>query len=159
MAVATRGRPPAISADAKDLVLEAIGSGMSVRKACKSVGVEVATWFLTLGREPELVERYNAARAASVDALVEDAEEAAEDARRAENGHQVAGAKVYIDHKRWMAGRIAPNRWGEKAMVHVTGQILTDETEMAKRVAFLQALNGNGPGDDAEPGEDENDLV
>lgn len=158
MVAGKRGRPPAISADAKDLVIEAIMSGMSVRKACQSVGVEVATWFLTLGREPELVERYNAARAAGVDALVEDAEEAAEDARRAENGHQVAGAKVYIDHKRWMASRIAPQRWGEKSMVHVSGQISTDETDMAKRIAFLQAINGNGPGD-AEPDDDEEESL
>lgn len=154
MAVKQRGRPPALSADEKDLILEAIESGVGTRRACADLGVETSTFYLTLNRDPDFMERYQAARAAGVDALVDDADEAAEDARRAENGHQVAGAKVYIDHKMRVASRLAPQRWGEKAQVHVTGQISTDEQDMAKRVAFLQALRGyndEGAGDDADP--------
>lgn len=155
MVMARMGRPPTLSADDKDLILEAIASGLSNAKACKSVGAEPSTFYLTLGREPEFMERYQAAKAGAVDAFVDEAEEAAHEARRAENGHQVAGAKVFADFKKWQAARLAPQRWGEKASIHVTGQISDDPQEMAKRVAFLQALQGGqddeGPEDTLEP--------
>lgn len=153
------GRPPTLSADDKDLLLEYIAGGMSNSKACRMMHIEPSTFYLTLGREPDFMERYQAAKAGAVDAIVDAADDAAENTLAAENGTQVAAAKVFIDHKWKMASRLAPQRWGEKASVHVTGQVAMDETEMAKRVAFLQALNGNGPGSDAEPDDDEESLV
>lgn len=150
MAVKKWGRPPALTADDKDLVLEAIAAGLPVRRACNEVGIETSTFYLALGREPEFMERYEAAKAAAVDAIVHDADDAAEKAMAAENGTQVAGAKVYIDHKWRMASRIAPQKWGEKASVHITGQIAADDQEMAKRAAFLEALEALQGGKDEE---------
>lgn len=148
------GRPPSMSADDKDLVLEAIESGMPVRKACRSLGIDVSTFYLTMSREPEFSERYEAAKAAAVDALVHEGEEAAERALTAESGAQVAGIKVYADYKWRMASRIAPQKWGEKASVHVTGALAVDDQEMAKRVAFLEALEALQGGQDDEGPED-----
>lgn len=144
---------PVMTPDTKDLILEGIASGHSTRRACQDLGVEPATFYLALGRDPEFAERYDAAKRASVDALVDDADDAAEAARRAQNGNEVAGAKVYIDHKKWMAARIAPQRWGEKAQVNVTGTIVTDDQELAKRLAFLEALRDKEKGaeDDFDP--------
>jgi len=159
MAVNQRGRPPALSADDKDLILEAIASGLSNAKACKSVGVEPSTFYLTLNREPELLERYYAAKASGADAIVDEAQEAASDARKSQNGTEVAGAKLFVDTQKWVAARLAPNRWGDKATVQLTATLDSSDQEMAKRIAFLEALNGNGPGDDAEPDDDGGDLV
>lgn len=149
------GRPRAMSADDKDLLLEAIAGGLPVRKACQSLHLDTSTFYLELGRSQDFSERYEAAKAAAVDALVHDGEDAAERALTAESGAQVAGIKVYADYKWRMASRIAPQKWGEKSSVHITGQISDDPQEMAKRVAFLEALqdgqNDEGPGSDAEP--------
>ena len=150
---------PVMTPDVKDLLLEAIAIGLTTRRACQTLGVETQTFYLALGRDAEYRERYEAAKAACVDALVDDGEEAAEKALTADNGAQVAGIKVFSDYKKWMASRLAPQRWGEKASVHVTGQVIMDETEMAKRVAFLEMLNAKGPGSDAEPDDDEEPLV
>lgn len=153
--MARMGRPPTLSADDKDLLLEYIAGGMSNSKACRMLHIEPSTFYLTLGREPEFMERYQAAKAGAVDAFVDEAEEAAERAQTAETGAQVAGIKVFTDFKKWQAARLAPQRWGEKSSVHVTGQISDDPQEMAKRVAFLQALQGGqddeGPEDTLEP--------
>ena len=154
MADAKRGRPPALSASDKDLLLEYIAGGMSNNKACHEMRIEPATFYLTLNRDPDFLERYQAAKASAAEALVDDGEAAAERAEFAESGAKVAGLKVRADYKFRMASRLAPNRWGEKASVHVTGTVSTDETEMAKRVAFLEALNGKGPGN-AEPDADD----
>lgn len=153
--MARMGRPPTLSADDKDLLLEYIAGGMSNSKACRMLHIEPSTFYLTLGREPEFMERYQAAKAGAVDAVVDEAEEAAEKAMTAETGAQVAGIKVFTDFKKWQASRLAPQRWGEKASVHVTGAIAGDDQEMAKRIAFLQALQGGqdeeGPEDTPEP--------
>lgn len=155
MASAKIGRPTVFTPDTKDLILEYIEAGHSNHEACRMVGTQFQNFYLTLSRDPEFRERYERAKAAGVDALVDEGERATAQALTAENGAQVAGIKVYADYKKWMASRIAPQRWGEKSSVHVTGQISDDPQEMAKRVAFLQALQGGqddeGPEDTLEP--------
>lgn len=155
MAEAKRGRPTVFTPDAKDLILEYIEAGYSNTAACQMVGVDVSNLYLTQSRDPEFRERYDAAKLAAVDALVDEAQEAAREARRSQNGTEVAGAKLFVDTQKWAAARLAPNRWGDKSLVHVTGQISDDPQEMAKRVAFLEALQGGqdeeGPEDPLEP--------
>ena len=112
------------------------------------LGVQPSGLYLTLSRDPEFRERYERAKSAAVDALVDEGERATTQALTAESGAQVAGIKVYADYKFKMASRIAPQRWGEKSSVHVTGQISDDPAEMAKRVAFLEALGGSQEPDD-----------
>jgi len=147
MAEAKVGRPTVFTPDVKDLILEYIESGMSNQEACQMLGHPHQNFYLTLSRDPEFRERYEQAKAAAVEALVDEGERATAQALSAESGAQVAGIKVFADYKFRMASRIAPQRWGEKAQVHITGQIQADDQEMAKRVAFLEALQG---GDDEE---------
>lgn len=155
MAAAKLGRPTVFTPDTKDLILEYIEAGMSNHEACRMVGTQFQNFYLTLSRDPDFRERYERAKAASVDALVDEGERATAQALTAETGAQVAGIKVFADYKFRMASRLAPQRWGEKSNVHVTGQISDDPVEMAKRVAFLEALQGGqndeGPEDSLEP--------
>ena len=159
MAAAKIGRPTVMTPDTKDLLLEAIEGGTPVRKACRSVGVEPESFYQAMTRDPEFAERYEAAKAAAVDALIHEGEDVLERHLTAENGTQVAASKNLADYKFRMASRIAPQKWGDKSTVQLTTQLDSSDQEMAKRIAFLEALNGNGPGDDAEPDDDGGDLV
>lgn len=151
MAEAKVGRPTVFTPDTKDLILEYIEAGRSNHEACRMVGVDASNLYLTISRDAEFRDRYERAKAGAVDALVAEGELAAERAPTAETGAQVAGLKVLADYKFKMASRLAPQRWGEKSSVHVTGAISDDPQEMAKRVAFLEALGGS-QGDDNEEG-------
>lgn len=154
------GRPTVFTPDCKDLILEYIEAGYSNEDACSMVGLPHQNFYLTISRDQSFRERYEAAKAVAVEAVVDAADREASKVLAAENGTQVAAAKVFIDHKWKMASRLAPNRWGEKASITVNSQVSDDPQELAKRLAFLQALNGNGPGDDAEPaGDEEESLV
>jgi len=159
MAEAKVGRPTAFTPDTKDLLLEYIASGYPVRKACGMLNIDAPGFYLALSKDPEFNERYEAAKAAAVDALVHDGEEAVERGELAEVGHKVQALKNLADYKFRMASRIAPQKWGDKSTVQLTTQLDSSDQEMAKRIAFLEALNGNGPGDDAEPDDDGGDLV
>jgi hypothetical protein len=153
------GRPTVFTPDTKDLLLEYIAAGYPVRRACGMLGVDPQGFYFSLGRDPEFNERYEAAKATAVDALVHEGEAVLENALTAENGAQVASSKNLADYKWRMASRIAPQKWGDKATVNVTGSITMDDTELAKRAAFLAALNGEGPGGEAEPSDDGSDLA
>jgi hypothetical protein len=153
MAEAKVGRPTVFTPDTKDLLLEYIEAGMGNDEACRMLGVGPQNFYLTLSRDPDFRERYEAAKAASVEKHIDDADAAAHEARGAV-AQSVPGLKLFVDHKWRLASRLAPQRWGEKATVNVTGAIVMDDTELAKRAAFLIALNGEGPGD-AEPSEDD----
>ena len=159
MAEAKRGRPTVFTPETKDLLLEYIAAGYSNTRACEMLGVEVSNLYVTKSRDPDFQEGYDAAKAAAVDALVDEAQEAARDARRAKDGTEVAGTKLFVDTQKWIAARLAPQRWGDKSTMTLTTQLDSSDQEMAKRIAFLEALNGNGPGDDAEPDDDGGDLV
>ncbi len=143
MADAKIGRPTVFTPDTKDLILEYIEAGHSNHEACLMVGHPHQNFYLTLNRDPEFRERYERAKAAAVDALVDAGEQATAKALTAETGAQVAGIKVFADYKFKMASRLAPQRWGEKSQVNVTTQIGDDPSEMAKRIAFLEALGGS----------------
>lgn len=157
MAEAKRGRPTVFTPDTKDLILEYIEAGRSNDDACRMVGVDPSNLYLTISRDAEFRERYERAKAGAVDALVAEGERAAERAPTAENGAQVAGLKVLADYKFRMASRLAPQRWGEKSVMHVTGTVSEDPQELAKRLAFLQRIE-KGPAD-AEPDEDDGEPL
>jgi hypothetical protein len=159
MAEAKIGRPTVMTPDTKDLLLEYIAAGYPVRKACRMMGIDPPGFYLALSKDAEFNDRYEAAKAAAVDALVHDGEEAVERGELAEVGHKVQALKNLADYKFRMASRIAPQKWGDKSTVQLTTQLESSDQEMAKRIAFLEALNGNGPGDDAEPDDDGGDLV
>ena len=145
------GRPPAMSPDVQEELLELIEAGKSNREACKQVGISHDTLYATLARVPEFSDRYRVAKQASVDALVDRAQEVNELALGAETGAAVAAHKHLADALRWEAARRAPQRWGEKASVELSGRVdVNDPAELAKRLAFIEAMTGGGSGDEEE---------
>jgi hypothetical protein len=150
------GRPTVMTPDVKDLILEYLEAGYSNPEACAMMHIDPSVLYMTCSRDPEFNERYEAAKRASVDARIHKADILAEQATMAESGAKVAGLKVAIDHEWRKASRIAPQKWGEKATVTVNSQVSDDPQELAKRLAFLQALQG---GDEPAGDDDEESLV
>jgi len=138
-----KGRPVEFGLAEKEHLLDLIANGAGNDKACREVGICRATLYRTLSRDPAFSEAYDAAKRGAVDAIVDHCEELAERALHAQTGAEVAGIALAIKFGMWRAGRIAPRRWGDRADVHITTTVSMDETEMAKRVAFLEALRGS----------------
>lgn len=141
-------------------LLDLIGSGVPNIEACGRVGIDPATLYYTIRRSPEFYHSYDLAKKASVDALVDRARAEAQAAKRAENGAQVQGHKLAWDHEWREAQRLAPQRWGEKAQVELTGNVSTnDPLDIAKRLAFIEALGqasiAGGQVDDADELDDQ----
>jgi hypothetical protein len=70
-------------------------------------------------------------------------------ALKVESGAQAAGIKIALDHAWRKASRIAPQRWGERPVVAVVVNEISGNQEVAKRLAFLQALEACQEGESA----------
>jgi hypothetical protein len=137
----TRGRPPSMSPEMIEKALELIEQGKVNLEVSQALGISHETFYATLARDRDFSERYAVVKRQSTEVLVDQARQVNRDALTAENGHQVAAHKHLADALRWEAARRAPTKWGEKAVVEITGQIdLTDRDELAKRLAFLEAM-------------------
>ena len=157
------GRPTVMSREKQDELLELIGAGTPNRAACAEVGIDPRTLYYTAQRDPEFFQRYDAAKKMAVDALVDNAREEAQAAKRATNGAQVQAHKLAWDHEWREAQRLAPQRWGEKAQVELTGRIESgDPAEISKRLAFIEMMSaGTASGDvtDATAEDDDTGMV
>ena len=150
-----------MSKDVQDRLIELIGSGVPNTDACVDVGIDQKTLYNTLQRDPEFFQRYDLAKKATVDALVDRARTVARGAMAATNGAQVQAAKLMWDHEWREAQRLAPQRWGEKAQVELTGRIESgDPAEISKRLAFIEMLGAAQLGGDVTDatGDDDTDV-
>jgi hypothetical protein len=156
------GRPTVLPRDKQDELLELIACGTPNRAACAEIGIDPRTLYYMAQRDPEFFQRYDAAKKMAVDALVDNARDEAQAAKRATNGAQVQGHKLAWDHEWREAQRLAPQRWGEKAQVELTGRIeSSDPAEISKRLAFIEMLGAaqlGGDVTDATAEDDDTDM-
>lgn len=109
---------PEFSQDLFDKLCERIAEGQSLRKACKSSDMPgTSSVFRWLADDEKLREQYARARDAQADNLFEDCLDIADDA----SPEEVAKARLRIDTRKWMAGKLRPKRYGDK--LELDGQV------------------------------------
>jgi hypothetical protein len=103
--------------------------------------------FKWLKERPELVEQYTRAREAQADRIFDEILEIADDAsndfmarksggeegaEEAVNHENIQRSRLRIDARKWMAGKLAPKKYGEKIEANVSGslQITTVERKI-----------------------------
>jgi hypothetical protein len=126
-----------------DAVLEKISEGKALRAACRELGLHASSTSAVLKSEA-VGARYAHARADRVEVM---AEEVLTVSRAAALGAEVngkkvdaAGARVYIDTVKWLAGRMDPKGEPPKN-VYVQYEDITPEQRRAK-IAQYQARIG-----------------
>lgn len=134
------GRPIEFGPRQRKRLLALLTGGMGNDTACRKVGICRATLYRTAQLDPAFADAYEAAKRFASDALVEEADALAHQALHATSGVEVAALSLKIKFLWWKAERIAPQRWGRKAKVHAAPRPTGDETDLAKRLAFLEAL-------------------
>lgn len=103
-----------------DSVCEAIADGRSVKSICKGEGFpNEATIYRWLDTDEDFRKRYARAKEVQADALFEECLEIADQYEKAlehaEGGiDHIQRAKLRIDTRKWMAGKLRPKKYGEK---------------------------------------------
>lgn len=120
-----------------DRICERIADGESLRAICADDDMpSKANVFRWLSARPEAADQYARAREAQADSLFDDMLQIADDARNdwmerngedavgyALNGEHIQRARLRIDARKWMAGKLRPKVYGDKLDVNATGSL------------------------------------
>lgn len=118
---------PEFSPDLFDKVCERLANGESLRKICRDDDMpstaSVCKW-LANDDGGKLVEQYTRAREMQADALFDDCLDIADQYEGAEEEvDHIQRAKLRIDTRKWMAGKLRPKKYGEKLDVDHGGSL------------------------------------
>lgn len=132
------GRPTDYSDEIAAAICERIADGESLRSICDDEAMPARTTvFNWLGRYPEFVNQYAIARGEQADALFDEILDIADDGRNdwiekrdadgnnigwRENGEALRRSQLRVDTRKWMAGKLAPKKYGDKSALELTGK-------------------------------------
>lgn len=117
-----------------DTICDRIASGESLRSVCKDENMPAqVTVFKWLANNDTLAKQYARAREAQADAIFDEALDIADDSRNdwmtrndpenpgwIANGENIQRARLRIDTRKWMAGKLRPKTYGDKLEVDNT---------------------------------------
>lgn len=91
-------------------VFELVANGMTKKRLLETLGISRSAWDRWVQKSAERAERYSRAREAGADSLADDTLAIADEA----SPEQAQIAKLRIEARRWLAGKINPAAYGEK---------------------------------------------
>ncbi len=117
-----------------DTICDRIATGESLRSVCKDDDMpNQTTVFKWLANSDVLSKQYARAREAQADAIFDEALDIADDSRNdwmerndpenpgwIANGEHIQRARLRIDTRKWMAGKLRPKTYGDKIEVDNT---------------------------------------
>lgn len=121
-----------------EIICGRLAEGESIRTICKDPDLPShPTIFKWLDKHPEFAARYARARTLQADKLFDEIEAIADsqegdviivDGKEMVNYDAIARAKLRIDTRKWMAGKLRPSKYGEKLEVEHAGKIMLTPT-------------------------------
>jgi len=130
------GRPTSYNDKIAEKICSLIAEGNSLRSICKRNEMpDKATVMRWLGVHREFSDQYARAREAQADKLFEECLEIADDTsgdyikKKNDDGstfwavdhEHIQRSKLRIDTRKWMAGKLAPKKYGEKVAQEIIG--------------------------------------
>jgi terminase small subunit-like protein len=131
------GRPSLFTTELGDEICNRIVDGKSLRAICDEADMpDKATIFrwLSAEQQKDFCKQYVRAREAQADSLVDDILSIADDARNdwmkrngdnatgyQENGEVLRRSALRIDARKWLAGKMAPKKYGDKQQIEHAG--------------------------------------
>ena len=111
MAKGSRGRPSKYSLEIATTICQHIALGKSLRSICQQDEMPpISTVMDWLIKHKDFSEQYACAREAQADALFDDCIDIADTA----TPEEVQQARLRIDTRKWMAGKLKPKKYSDK---------------------------------------------
>lgn len=148
-----------------DQICERLADGESLRTICTDEAMPArSTVFKWLGEQAAFSDQYARARSAQADAIFDDILEIADNGsndwmerRNAdgenigwrENGEALRRSQLRVDARKWMAGKLAPKKYGEKTQLTGAdgeGPVQVEDAggyDLARRIALALSAQNN----------------
>ena len=120
------GRPSKFSDKVAEQLCSGLTDGKSLRSLCLQDDMpDQTTVFRWLADEryADFRKQYAGAREIQADAIFDECLDIADDGTDQHDGDHIARSRLRIDTRKWMAGKLAPKKYGEKLDIDVTGNI------------------------------------
>lgn len=119
------GRPSSYSDEIADRICESLVDGKSLRSICLAEDMPgISTVFRWLASNESFREQYERARDAQADTLADEIIDIADDGSNdfmgedeKYNGDAVARSKLRVDARKWVAAKLKPKKYGDKALI------------------------------------------
>jgi hypothetical protein len=126
------GRPTTFTKELADILCERIADGESLRAICREESMpNKATVFRWLALDKSFSDQYAKARETQADSLFDEILTIADDSRsdtylddhgNMKTDQEVIGrARLRVDARKWMAGKLRPKVYGEKSTTELVG--------------------------------------
>jgi hypothetical protein len=126
-----RGRPTIFSPELADRICERLADGESLRRICLDEDMPgKSTVMRWLAKFPEFRDQYARAREVQADTLFDECLEIADDSSgdfttketdsgpvQIVNHEHIARSKLRVDTRKWMAGKLAPKKYGDRQQI------------------------------------------
>jgi len=123
-----RGRPSTFSDKLADIICDRLAEGESLRSICAEKDFPSTTTVKRwLRGKPNFCAQYALAREDQADAIFDEIVDIADKAGRSED-LTVDMARVRIDARKWVAGKLAPKKYGDKTTVESTSTVKVEHT-------------------------------
>lgn len=129
------------SQEIANLICERIADGESLRTICLDEAMPAkSTVFKWLAALPDFADQYARAREAQADALFDDILDIADtpmegvkvkdgpNGIETTTGDMIEHRKLRVDARRWMAGKLAPKKYGDKTQLEHSGEVTLTPT-------------------------------
>lgn len=130
------GRHSEYTEEVADQICEQLASGKSLVAICKRDDMpSAATVFrwLASDQNADFRDRYARAREAQADAIFDECLDIADDGSNdfmdedgKYNGDAVQRSRLRVDTRKWMAGKLAPKKYGDKLDVEQNGKLVVE---------------------------------
>jgi hypothetical protein len=145
-------RPSSFTQEMADAICERLVDGDSLRAICRDPEMPaISTVCRWLAHNEEFQKQYACAREAQADTLADEildiADDSTGDTINTENGEKpnnewISRSRLRVDARKWLAGKMAPKKYGEKLIAEHTGKDGA-AFEVVHRIQLV-ALNGDG---------------
>lgn len=127
--MASTGRPSEFTQETADVICERLADGESLRSICSEDAMpNKATVFRWLAANKSFSDQYARAREVQADTLFDECLDIVDDGRNdwverkrrdgstyiALNDEAISRSRLRLDARKWMAGKLAPKKYGEK---------------------------------------------
>jgi hypothetical protein len=109
------GRPSTFTQEQADVICDRLVSGRSLRSICADADMpQCSTVMKWLERFPAFAEQYARARELQADTIFDEILHIADETAHAQSSDDIQAARLRIDARKWMAGKLRPKKYSDK---------------------------------------------